>query len=196
LAGLRLIGWKVCERVNHMKCQTCTQSINDYIGGTLPEAKAAAVRAHLAECPACAQLATQLSGTVALIREMGIEQTSPDFMDSLRGKIRIAVALQRRPMRLSMWDRILPVQIARPVAAAAVAALVLVISFGPAPRGSSVDLAQTDYAKFCATEHAAYVTGAPVDNQATEWLDTAPVSWTDDAGSGKPERTGGGETGS
>jgi len=172
-----------------MKCRTCEQLINDYVGGALSEAQTAAVRAHLAECRACAQLESELSGIVGLVRDIKRLQTSPDFMNGLRGKIHIAQALQERPMRLSIWDRILPVQIARPVAAVAVMALVVVISVGPGPNRNGVDLAQSDYARFCATEHAAHVASPPVENQATEWLDTAPAAWTNDAGANKSKHS-------
>ena len=149
-----------------MHCKTCKKLINDYTGGVLAEQRVAEVQAHLAECPECQAAQLELAAAVGLVKGLDRGTTSPDFMRRLRAKIQIAEALERRPPRSGgLWERIVPAKVARPLVLAAVVLLLIVVMVGPGSQSGNVDLAQTDFAKFCAAQHTEYATSPPIKNQ-------------------------------
>jgi anti-sigma factor RsiW len=165
-----------------MSCREYEKLIDELVGGTLSGRLENELRAHLAVCPDCAAAHAELAAVVDLVKSAAREETSAEFAALVRAKLRLAESLERRPVRrASIWERILPGHVARPLAVAALAVLLVVMAVGPGMRPSpdTVDLAQTAFAQFCTTEHIESTASPPIANQAIEWLDSTPIEWSE-----------------
>lgn len=83
-----------------MRCSWCETQLNDYVEKALEPARAAAVAAHLGDCPACEGLHRRLrdvDGLLATARAPGLQ---PDFTFNVMVAIRTlpAPAAPRRPL--------------------------------------------------------------------------------------------------
>jgi hypothetical protein len=66
-----------------MNCAECEISICDYQDGTLPAAERAALEGHLAECPACAELAHDAAAAVAFIDRAAAVEPPPELITKI-----------------------------------------------------------------------------------------------------------------
>lgn len=105
-------------------CQRCRYEVGTRArGAELP----AAVEAHLASCPECAEFARDCAATVAALATLGDLQAPQDFRAAVRERLRCAPpANQRLPGREAWHMPVLPVRQAY-VAAAALAVLIVVL---------------------------------------------------------------------
>ncbi len=63
-----------------MNCADCEILICDYVDGALPAARAAEVRAHLAQCPLCAELARDSAAAVEFIARAETVEPPPELI--------------------------------------------------------------------------------------------------------------------
>jgi anti-sigma factor RsiW len=99
--------------------------LNAWLAGSLPEADAAQVRAHLASCPACEEERRLLEASRAVLRPLPAGDPRPWFATKLAAR---AAEIRPRPVGAPWWR----VAFGGGLLAAAVAAVVLVVV--PVPR--------------------------------------------------------------
>ena len=63
-----------------MNCADCEILICDYVEGALPAARAAELRAHLAECPLCAELARDSAAALEFIARAETVEPPPELI--------------------------------------------------------------------------------------------------------------------
>lgn len=80
-----------------MRCYRVRKLLSEYLDETLSIHVEDQVRHHLDHCSRCADLASELRHTVALVQRLPRLETSAEFMPNLRRHLPIAVALQQRP---------------------------------------------------------------------------------------------------
>ncbi len=105
-------------------CQRCQYEV----GTRAREAELpAAVEAHLASCPECAQFARDCAATVAALAALGDLQAPQDFRVAVRERVRRDCQVSKRLAGREVWH--MPVLPARQayVAAAALAVLIVVL---------------------------------------------------------------------
>jgi anti-sigma factor RsiW len=99
--------------------------LNAWLAGSLPEAEAAQVRAHLASCPACEEERRLLEASRAVLRPLQAGDPRPWFATKVAAR---AAEIRPRPVGAPWWR----VAFGGGLLAAAVAAVVLVVV--PVPR--------------------------------------------------------------
>jgi anti-sigma factor RsiW len=99
--------------------------LNAWLAGSLPEADAAQVRAHLASCPACEEERRLLEASRAVLRPLQAGDARPWFATKVAAR---AAEIRPRPVGAPWWR----VAFGGGLLAAAVAAVVLVVV--PVPR--------------------------------------------------------------
>jgi putative zinc finger protein len=85
---------------------TCTRYETDlalYVERDLPEADAAAVEAHLAECPSCPRLLAELYASQALVKDLAAEEIDPDALAAVGLRAIVAAARDRRSRPSVPW---------------------------------------------------------------------------------------------
>ena len=65
-----------------MDCKQLRENVDSYLDGELPAAAAEAAAAHLADCPACARMAFQLSSLRRQVRRAVIAHQPPPDLDA------------------------------------------------------------------------------------------------------------------
>ena len=78
---------------------TCTRYETDlalYVERDLPPAGAAAVEAHLAECPSCPRLLAELYASQALVKDLAAEEIDPEALATVRVRAIVVAARSRR----------------------------------------------------------------------------------------------------
>jgi hypothetical protein len=81
---------------------TCTRYETDlalYVERDLPPAAAAAVEAHLGECPSCPRLLAELYASQALVKDLAAEEIDPEALATVRVRAIVAAARARRSRR-------------------------------------------------------------------------------------------------
>jgi len=63
-----------------MNCADVEILICDYLDGTLPEERKSAVERHLAQCPACAELARDSAAAVAFMERAAAVEPPPELI--------------------------------------------------------------------------------------------------------------------
>ncbi|MGD0498175.1 MAG: zf-HC2 domain-containing protein [Bryobacteraceae bacterium] len=66
-----------------MNCADCEIPICDYVDGALPEAQKAELERHLAECPACAELARDSAAAVAFMERAADVEPPPELINRI-----------------------------------------------------------------------------------------------------------------
>ena len=77
---------------------TCTRYETDlalYVEHDLPEANAAAVEAHLRDCPTCPSLLAGLRASQAQLKDLASEEVEPEALAAVRVRLIVAAAAQR-----------------------------------------------------------------------------------------------------
>lgn len=67
-------------------CRDLVELVTAYLDGALPPAEAAAVDAHLADCPGCRTYLDQMRATVAALRRAPVQ----DLPDAVHARLREA----------------------------------------------------------------------------------------------------------
>ena len=67
-------------------CRDLVELVTAHLDGALPPAEAAAVDAHLADCPGCRTYLDQVRATVAALRRAPVQ----DLPDAVRARLREA----------------------------------------------------------------------------------------------------------
>lgn len=70
-----------------MKCEYCREKLWEFLDGTLPEEEAQELRAHLTECPACAEEAKLVKDLSCTLRDLPEEELPEGFHDELMLKL-------------------------------------------------------------------------------------------------------------
>jgi anti-sigma factor RsiW len=85
-----------------MNCADCEILICDYVDGRLAGAEKAALESHLAECPACAELARDSAEAVAFMERAAVVEPPPELITRIlfEGPWRTAAP---RPAGLRRW---------------------------------------------------------------------------------------------
>ncbi len=162
-----------------MTCDAIKILISEYADGQLAPRRGDQVQAHLAHCPACAQLAQDFRAMRGLLRGLPKSETSSDFEAALTARLaqtRPASPAVARMRRLSS-ARLAPPSLWRPaLALAAAAAVVAGVAFFPSPQIPSVPTPQppavSDGALLahCVQQHRSYVAAQPLSDIAAQNL--------------------------
>ena len=64
-------------------CQEWVEMVTDYLEGVLPPRLQAAVARHLATCPHCTEYLEQMRRTIAVSRELQVDEVPADVVDAL-----------------------------------------------------------------------------------------------------------------
>lgn len=71
-----------------LACAELVELLTDYLEGALPPDEAAAVEAHLAQCPGCRRYLDQMRVTIAALGTVPVETLSEDALDVLLTEFR------------------------------------------------------------------------------------------------------------
>ena len=70
-----------------MSCDEFLDNISDYIEGHLPDIQSKIFSAHLAQCPVCTQMVTDVQFICHSLRKLHKKKASSDFMEQLRQRL-------------------------------------------------------------------------------------------------------------
>lgn len=90
-----------------MTCERIEELLSGYLEGELAGPESAAVAAHLAACPACAELAGLMKETLGAVTGFPEAEPSPELMAAL-------YAIPERKAARKRWFRAVPEFLARP----------------------------------------------------------------------------------
>ena len=71
-----------------LACAELVELLTDYLEGAVPPDEAAAVEAHLAQCPGCRRYLDQMRVTIAALGTVPVETLSEDALDVLLTEFR------------------------------------------------------------------------------------------------------------
>lgn len=78
----------VSPELRAVACQELVELLTEYLEGALSEAESAAVEAHLALCPGCANYLDQMRATIAALGRVTVESLPEDALDALLAAFR------------------------------------------------------------------------------------------------------------
>lgn len=123
-----------------MKCINTRKKIKAFMDGELPDAEAAAVRLHLADCPACSREASELAKTWELLLAVPAAQNVPDLVPATMARI---LEEQENTVAQKLLRWLFPVPLSA-ATAALVIGLVIGIGLGRVIATTYLDREETD----------------------------------------------------
>jgi anti-sigma factor RsiW len=119
-----------------MNCEKCQDLLSDYLDGTLGHSEHAAVGAHIAGCPSCADAREDFHSIIAIARESRGQLFAPTDERALWLRVRDTVEAESRPVRAAanaaggFWSSLFGrrFELSFPQLAAGVAALVVAVA--------------------------------------------------------------------
>jgi len=160
------------------------ERVSEWLDGDISEREAAAVRAHVGACPACADLVNELRGQGDLLRELGRPEPPVTLWSSIEGIMDAEEARAER--RRWSWPSWLAGALGGAVTAAVVVWLVVGARGGVAgPRGDGGSLAGLGRSDGALATQAAGASGTgsdPLLVEAERELERAAASYAKAAG--------------
>lgn len=177
-----------------LDCKNIQSHLGEYVDGALDADTAWRVKLHLGGCAVCAQAASELQGTIALLQSLPRQETSAGFERALARRLADVALQPRRPSvaeRLRDWWTLPSLRPATLATAGALAALVPAAFFFAANQGannlgvsaSRVPIQRTDthliqarattapdFVQQCLDEHTTYAAADPLGDQSAVLL--------------------------